>query len=712
MAAFLLAVALHVIVAGHRPDVPPDGLAPAARLARAASPLAALVDRLAPPYGVLPADVQPVPLVLLASAGTVSAIWMRRLALPPLLSVIVGVSLTMLPHAWTRHGVGVDPLMLLAALAAAASVAGANAGRSRGMLTTAAATTGALYAPASVWIAIPALVARGGHQQPAARRVMLAVLAIVAIAGTASAAWPVLNAMCGAGRWPGALAAVWLPALNAHASSGARVGAVLSALRMEWHPFLLLVAALGAWTHGAVHPVLRRAAIGTFVTALVAAAVGAADADVVVPWLDAFMLPWYGLGCLVLWQRTTGVTAIAARSAVAAAVLGLPLLLHADRWTGPLANDVPALRGAAFAHAAGQPVIVDSTQAARIGRRHGASLIPGTTAAIAGCAAGGRPPLLLGSGLPGEPLAYHVHVDGLTADLTAGAQLAVALGADAGQWLRPRDAGALEAFGLPPDLIQRREAVAAVGSRPFDAIARARPPDTARQAAEGARWLKVEARADDNAGVVTQGAADRLLAIGDLGAIVVFDEAEQAAFVGLPVAEPGLPLRVHTRMPALRLARVSASAVAVEADGDRAPLLPRRRPRAVDALSAHEVDVHAGNGWHTAEPVGDASFRWSAATPAEAGFFLAAPQRLRLRVDAAAASLESAPNALSLALNGHLIATDLDGPREIDVGADTTRAGLNVLTFETRQVLAPGTVAGEPRPLGAIVRDVRVTRQP
>lgn len=706
--AFACAVALHVVVASHRPAVPPDGLAPTARLGRANSPLATVVDVLAPPPGVLPVDVHPAPLLLLACAAALAAVWLRRLALPPALAVIVGVSVTLLPHAWTRHGAGVDPVLLIAALAAAGSV---EPGASR--RTHAAATAVAvLHAPASLWLALPPIAARRQAQRRHVRAVALATIGTAAVLGSVMAAWPVVHAACGGGTWAGALRAAWLPALDGHGASLARLGTLLSALRTEWHPFLLLTAIVGAWTHGTGQATLRRASILTFAAAGVAAAVGAADPGVVVPWLDAFLLPWYALGCLVLWHAATGATAVVGRTALACALIGLPLLLHADRWAGALANDVPALRAAAFTYASRQPVVVDSVQAARLGRQHGAWLVAGTPAAVTTCAADGHAPLVLGEGLPGEPLAYHVPLGDLARDLTPRADVALALGADAGPWLRPRDAGAVEAFGLPADVVQRREAVAAVGTRPFASVARARPPDAAHQVADAPRWLRVEARADADGGVVAQGTPGRPLAVGRLGAVVVFDETETAVLAGLPLPDPGLPLQVHTRMPALRLARVSAGAVAAGPVGPRDLLLPRRRARAVDALSAHEVDVHEGDGWHAAEPAGDASFRWSAATPADAVFYLAGPQRLRLHVDAAPATLEGAPNALSLSLNGEVIAEGLDGPREIEVDARVTRAGVNVLTFHTLRVLPPGTVAGDPRPLAGLVRDVRVTRLP
>lgn len=736
-ATFLFAAALHVVLAGHRPALAPEDLAPAARLARAASPLASAIDSLTTPPGIAPIDVHVLPLGILAVAAAVAAVWLRRLGLPAALAVVIGASVTLLPHTWTRHGAGVDPLLVLAALVAVMYATRGGAGAA--MTAGTAAAVGIVHAPSMLWLAVPTLVVVCRDSPPRTRMAITTMTLLATGIGTAFAMWPLLHATCGvpAGGWMEALQAVWAPTMSEDTWSAAGLGTLVRAVRAEWHPFVLLVAAFGAWTHGRAWASFGRLSLATLAVGVVAAAAGAVDVAVVVPWLDAALLPWFGLGCWEVTRirgredkRTRGVEEIVVRGGLLVVVIALPVLQHSDRWAGALSNDLPLVRAAALARVAQAPVVVDSTQTARIARRHGAALVPGTATSVAACVAAGHQPFALGdpqfettdrvhrttAGRPtavvAEPVPFTIALADLAHDVRRGADEAVALHPDASHWLRPRDAGGLEAFGLPADVAQRGETVAAVGTMPLTEVVRARPPQAARHAAEDERWQPFEAEARLDEVVVTQGAPPRRLATGELGVLVILDAAERPALVGLGVAEPGLPLRVHGEAPALQLSRLAIWTPPDAWDAGAPLLLPRRRPRPVDRWSALVVDVRAGSGWHDAEPAGDGSFRWSAVAHADATFVLARPQRLRLRVDATSAAGTDTANALTLSLNGELVTSPLEGARDVEIAPDMTRAGLNVLTFATQAVRPPGTVAGDPRALAAVVRDLRVSRWP
>lgn len=744
--AFVAALALHVAVAGHRPDLPPDGLTPTARVARADGPVARLIDGLGAPRPWLPRDVQPLPLVLLAAAASATCLLARRLGAPAPLAVAVGGGLTLLPATWSTHGAGTDGLVLLAALATVAWVArGSPAGPSEApdrLLRPSTIAAGVcvaaalLEAPALVWLLIPTL-ALATRAAPARRAFSVGGVLILTMVAVAAGLWAIARATPGcvtgtrdASAW---VAALLLPALGDTSGAIERLASAARAFGSAVHGFGLLVAALGVPLVRRAVPAWPRGAIVAVAAALLATTAGALDPALVVPWALAWWMPWFAAGTLVLWRYPRGRARIPARLALVAAIVLLPMLRHADRLAGPLTNDTVGLRRAAVAHVEPAGVLVESVQAGRIARAAGARLVPAVPTTIAACLDAGTPLVVFGVVLleaqaPGtapsqvprlvrQSIAYAVDLDALAHDIRPGALVAVAATPAGSQWLRPRDDEAARTLGLLPEATRRRHALATIGTLPLDEDDTTHAPQAATRSLATAPdgWalrLPLGVRATDEGAVVVRGADERLVAGSQIAALAVFARDERPVLAAFGRRAPGLPLVVAADDDRLRLARVVALSTAEARTWSDEYLLPPRRGLEGDARIGASTPLHVGIGWHDTEGLGAASLRWSVSTHATAQFVLAEPQRVFLHLDGGPAETATMPNGLSVSINGHRLIDDLRGGRFLPVDADLTHAGVNIVAFDTQVIIPAGQVPGDPRALAAVVRDARVLIEP
>ncbi|MFP5379573.1 MAG: hypothetical protein ACLGHP_07460, partial [Vicinamibacteria bacterium] len=507
-----------------------------------------------------------------------------------------------------------------------------------------------------------------------------------------------------------------------------RLVAVMTRTHTEGHLFGLVVATLGAWRLTSRLPRLGRGTVTALTTAAVAAPLGLVDADTLTGWALAWWLAWFALGVRVLWQYAATHRSLVGRALLLVSLVAVPWLRHAERMPGPLVHEAPALRLAAAGGGSDALAVADDMRTARLVRHVGLPLLPGTTDVVSACLQADAPVRLVGTperhaarfatrarpgdthGLALQPATSTVDADALAASLRDGAVVAYALAAGAGRWLPP---GAVTGvtFGLPDGAARVRHALVGIGTMPLaaDEVRQARSGTQQEQVAtidgRPLRW-PLGAKAEDGLALLTRAAQP--VASSDVAAVVVFDRAERPVVSAIGEAAPRLPLTVQTTDPALQALlpfRVDGASLARWRGDD---LLPRTRPRAPEARTLHVVPVRAGDGWHEAELMGDGSFRWSAERGATALFLLPRQTAVTLHVDAQPARTPAHGNALTLRLNGDVIAEALDGAASLAVEAGRTRPGLNVLTFEVRATLPPGSQPGDARALGAQVRDLLV----
>lgn len=726
-----MTAAVHWLLAVHAPASPPDVIAPAAVLVFINSPVTTVVDAL----NAVPAvrDVALASWLVLAALAGVTTIWVQRLGVTPWLAVALGVGITFLPGAWSTQAPGRDAVVLLGlvALAGALSTPGPGAGaggwhRGVGLATLALLLVG--HQPMVVWLLLPVAFA-GPRTQWRARAWWAVAALLVAVCVTLIYTRVSMDAAaCAAGE--GGLA-TWLwdvarPGASPGAGAAGRLVRLGSSMAVEVHVFGLAAAMWALWLVGDAHPALRRVTVASLIGLAAGAALGTVTAHLLVAAATVTWLPWFALAChrLAAFGRTG--SRLVTQLMIVWVAVGLPLARHAVFVPDPVARGAPALWSAAYAGIDG--MVVAGTEAdARLGRRAGRLLVPAEVGAVGRCLAPARTVTAVGAavdtlrdtGITVDEMPMTVPLAALPHDLRPGAVVALALTADGTRWLRPNDITRVAQLGADADAMRRRGAQAVVSVIPASPARDGTPAplqavaSTRRLEAAGDRvlWHPVSVEVEPGAVRIMSGApVPQPIVLGDTAALVVFDRTERPVIRASATATPGLPMPLYSTLPTLRLGRVIA--VTPQRGVPRpVPLLPAELPPPIDADAATTVPVHAGSGWHDAEAAGRMAFRWSARRDATAVFRLARPARLLITVDASPAQTTARPNALHVRVNDVIAARDVDGMTTIDVPASATRQGHNTLSFESAAVVPAGTLAGEPRSLGAVVRHVRVVRR-
>lgn len=729
LSAVLTALA-HWALAPRRPAPAADPIAPAAVPVLSESAIGHLIDAAAQSWNVVQ-GLPAISVLILAVLAAVTTRWLMELGVGRLLAVSAGVGATFLATPWSSETPGADVLALVLALLLTRALASRRTGgisHARVLLVGVALVVLIVHAPMYVWLTAPLLLL--GPNLRLRHRTAWATVTL-ALAGATAFAY-LRQTLSADACLADAGAAAWSPYLlhpGATPGSGplTRVAAAGAAVTAELHAFGLAMAAWAIGMQGDDHPRLRRTTLAGLLVLTVALALGMVTTRTAVIVLVAWWLPWFGLASQALADHARGRWAVVAHGIVTLLVVALPIGRNASPSPDTVVAGTPRMRAAVVASAQGDLVTTDDSITARLARLAGRPIVPADAEWVRPCLAAGRRVTAVGGGVDvlyrqGVILAAAAHaVSAATVfeDVWPGSVVAFGATADGLRLARPSDAHLFTALGLPTDPLRRHRARALVVQVPST-----RPADTGTTMVTSDRiervssvgsvslWYPVSVNVEPDLVSIAAGPhGGTALVRSRTAGVTVFDRTETPVVRGTARALPGLPMTLVTVFPALQVARVVGLGESAAEGSPAEPLLEAESRRVLDDDTPYDSPVTVGTGWHDAEKAGSSVFRWSADRRATAHFYLAQATGLTVSLDAAPAQTPSLPNTLRLLLNDQPLARSVAGGASIDVPAAATRAGRNTLTFDTDAVVPPGTVAGEPRALAAVVRHLRIVRR-